>query len=245
MLWILTRALDSNDGKHNIPSWACWVSLTGGTGNSDDVQQSIVDFLAPVFAPVTENSTVQHILKLSQCVSRAVNQMYAIATFDLAVVMKAYAIVWEKSQTFKGCYCQSWGFHLLCSYMGALGKSIRCSGFEEILVESGIFASGSIENVMSGKDYNRALRVHKLVFEALERLLLQEFESRHSDLMSDEARSVLHNLARKPCIENVAVALDNKSCKAMLSQFLEFQEEIREGKLGKTAMFWMNYIIHG
>lgn len=102
---------------------------------------------------------------------------------------------------------------MLCSYMGALGKSIKCSGFEEILVESGICASGSIEKVMSGKHYNRALWVHKLVFEALERLLLQAFESQNAKVFSDEASSVLRHLSEKPCLENLTRALENESCK--------------------------------
>ena len=45
---------------------------------------------------------------------------------------------------------------LIC---GALEKSMRCSGFEEIFVESEVCASGSI-----GKHYNRIHCVHKLVF---------------------------------------------------------------------------------
>ena len=53
--------------------------------------------------------------------------------------------------------------------MGALGKKMRCSGFEEVLIESGICASGLIEQVLTGKQYNHTLRVHKVVYEALER----------------------------------------------------------------------------
>ena len=56
--------------------------------------------------------------------------------------------------------------------MGALGKYVRCSGFEEILIDSGICAKGSIEKVITGKLYNRAIFVHKIVAEGLECLLL-------------------------------------------------------------------------
>lgn len=49
------------------------------------------------------------------------------------------------------------------------------SDFEEVLIESGICASGSIAKVMSGKHYNRALRVHKIMMEALQKLLLTIF----------------------------------------------------------------------
>jgi len=39
--------------------------------------------------------------------------------------------------------------------MGTLGKFVTGSGFEEILQESGICASGSINKVMGGKHYNQ------------------------------------------------------------------------------------------
>ena len=55
-------------------------------------------------------------------------------------------------------------FHLTCAFMGALGKKMRCSGFEEVLIESGICASGLIAQVLTGKHCNHALCVHKVVY---------------------------------------------------------------------------------
>ena len=43
------------------------------------------------------------------------------------------------------------------------------------MIESEIIASGSLKGVLTGKHYNRAMRVHKLLFEALERLRLEAF----------------------------------------------------------------------
>ena len=50
------------------------------------------------------------------------------------------------------------------------------SGFEEILLDSGICARGSIEKVITGKHYNRVIFVHKIVAKGLECLLLMKFE---------------------------------------------------------------------
>ena len=66
-------------------------------------------------------------------------------------------------------------FHTICSLFGTLGKMMKGSGLSEIILESGICASGSLNRVMNGKHFNRALRVHKLVFEGLQRLLLMSF----------------------------------------------------------------------
>ena len=43
------------------------------------------------------------------------------------------------------------------------------------MIESEIIASGSVKGVLSGKHYNRAMRIHKLLFEAMERLRLEAF----------------------------------------------------------------------
>ena len=41
-------------------------------GKNSSVQQSAIHYMAPVFAPVTENATIQHILKVSQQASQEV-----------------------------------------------------------------------------------------------------------------------------------------------------------------------------
>ena len=133
-------------------------------------------------------------------------------------------------------------FHLVCAYMCALGKSIRGSGFEEILIESEICASGSIVKVITGKHYNRALRVHKLVFEALERLLYQRYEALYGALWNEDAKSILIRLAQQPCKETLDEALTNPNCKEGLSNILQFKESIRRGEHGKTPQFWLMYM---
>ena len=70
-------------------------------------------------------------------------------------------------------------FYTICSLFGMIGKMIKGSGFSETVIESGICGSGSLCRVMSGKHFNRALWVHKLLFKALERLLLTRFEEKY------------------------------------------------------------------
>ena len=41
---------------------------------------------------------------------------------------------------------------------------------KDICIEAGIVAEGSINGVLDGKHYNRAVRVHKYIYEALMRL---------------------------------------------------------------------------
>jgi len=59
--------------------------------------------------------------------------------------------------------------------MGALGKMVTVGGFEDIVVDAGICASVSVDQVLSGKHYNRGLHVHQLLLDAFQRLTFQEF----------------------------------------------------------------------
>ena len=120
-LWFLCRSGVLRHAAQVVPPWAGWVSLTETSKNSS-VQQSAIDYMAPVFAPVTKNATVGHILKLSQQASREVHQQYTVVTFDLAVAKKAYSLVWQSPEEFSDVIARMGSFHFTCAVMGALGR---------------------------------------------------------------------------------------------------------------------------
>ena len=55
------------------------------------------------------------------------------------------------------------------------------------MIESEIVAPGSLKGVLSGKHYNRCVRAHKMIFEAMERLRFQAFEETLSNLEKNDA----------------------------------------------------------
>ena len=75
----------------------------------------------------------------------------------LGVAQKAYNIVWQNHAKFDDNIIRIGVFHTICSLFGALGKHMQGSHFEDIVIEAGICASGSLKKVMSGKHYNHAL----------------------------------------------------------------------------------------
>ena len=66
-------------------------------------------------------------------------------------------------------------FHTICNALSILGKRFRDAGLKDICIEAGIVAEGSINDVLDGKHYNRAVRVHKYIYEALMTLAWEEF----------------------------------------------------------------------
>ena len=77
--------------------------------------------------------------------------------------MKALEIIWNEKEKYRDFIVQIGVFHTISAYFNILGKKMDGSGFNEVLFESSICTSGSINRVMKGKHYNRALRIHLAV----------------------------------------------------------------------------------
>ena len=83
--------------------------------------------------------------------------------------------------------------------------------------------------------------MHKAVYEALERILLQVYESLHGCLF-DKQGVTLGHLAKNPCKDNLLACLASESCNKYLDRYDEFKGTVRQGALGKTAQFWLSYM---
>lgn len=64
---------------------------------------------------------------------------------------------------------------ILSVTLSILGKRFQDGGVRDICTDSGILGEGSINGVTDGKMYNRAIRVHKCVYEALMRIAWENF----------------------------------------------------------------------
>ena len=91
---------------------------------------------------------MQQILQISQQATKDVHQKVTIVTCDLAVVMKAYSIMWQRPQEYSDVLVRIGVFHTISSYLGVIGKMMAGTGFEEIVIEAGICASGSIDQML-------------------------------------------------------------------------------------------------
>lgn len=237
-MWMLSR-MEINEDCQSIPGWNGWLSKISDC----DEQPSIVDYMEPLSQPITQNSTVQEVLKISQKASRAVGQQFTLVTFDLAVAKMAYSLVWQHKQLYSDVIIHLGVFHVICAYLKAIGKMMCGSGFEEIVIDSRICASGSIEKVMKGKHYNRSLRVHKAVLESLERLLFRAFQQ-HADFgpIIRKAKKELKEIVMNLCSDACEISDSNNSLQELAQKYFMFKEDVRQGKLGKTSQFWMFYM---
>ena len=70
------------------------------------------------------------------------------------------------------------------------------SGFEDILIEAGVCASGFIDKVISGKHFNRAMRIHQHMLDVLERICLDEFVCSSTAPNSSIPDAILENISK-------------------------------------------------
>ncbi|KAK3785201.1 hypothetical protein RRG08_021093 [Elysia crispata] len=115
------------------------------------------------------------------------------------------------------------------SYLGALGKLLHGSGFEEIVTEARLCAHGSMDRVMGGKNYNRAMRVHVAVLEALERLLFAKFEQ---DRYSKLSKDLMTFMTMKELTNEMSSSIAKKILQSgvyaeLFSQYEAFKENVR------------------
>jgi hypothetical protein len=78
--------------------------------------------------------------------TKSLGQAYSIQTFDQQQYAIAKQVEWAKQDTFS----KLWGD----------------GGLKDLLIESSVYAAGSVEQMMTGKQFNRAVRALTLVYEA-------------------------------------------------------------------------------
>ena len=101
---------------------------------------------------------------------------------------------------------------------------MKGSGFEDIVIEAGVCASGSLKKVMSGKQYSQALRVHKMVLEALKRLLFEEFQAQDQfgGKMDDKTENSIKKLSEKPDCEQFRSLIRSQEFEGFCDKYSEF-----------------------
>ena len=123
----------------------------------------------------TELSTVYTVMKHAQKICASLGQVDTVITFDLAIYVKAKQIQMKFPEEFSDTVIRLGGFHIALNFLSLLGKKFHCSGLEDLLIESGVYAAGTTLALMKGKSYNKGIRAHKLAMEALFRLMWNVF----------------------------------------------------------------------
>lgn len=140
-------------------------------------------------------------------------------TFDQPLYIKAAKIVKSSHPGLKNVVVRLGGFHLLMSYMGAIGYVMGGSGLEDLWET--VYAPNTVIHVMTGHAYARALRAYMLSSVAIVSKLLDQPEclsgvdlshlkAIHKALLNGECPA--SSVEDEECVNHLSDAIDASRC---------------------------------
>lgn len=169
-------------GRLDVPGWNGFMEKMTYNQPFQKTRNLCAPFLnAPPGNPVTIYSVL-----IDSVQRRGHKQRCSFVTFDQALYCKATEIVatCNSDSPLSSVIVRLGGFHLLMSYMGAIGYIMDGSGLQDGL--STIYARQSTEKMLTGHAYSRAVRGHILVHPALTRTVLSTMT-----ITDDENQAIL------------------------------------------------------
>ena len=120
-------------------------------------------------APPSDYFTVYTSILTALDKCKSINQNTCVVTFDQPLFWKARDVV-ACVPDFGNVAVRLGGFHLLMSFMGAMGTIMAGSGLKQLFCE--VFASNRVDKIFSGHAYARAVRGHSLAYTVLGGLII-------------------------------------------------------------------------
>ena len=229
LIWILLRQVEQIN--QSISSWTGFhITVRKGV----EVINDTIGYLPTINAPATEMATVSEILNRSKNIMKDLHLQNVVLVFDQALYAKVAEILWKHKELYKGIIIRMGTFHTMCNLLSILGKRFQDAGLCDLCIESGIIAQGSVGAVMEGRQYNRAVRIHKYVYEALRRLAWRGFASWLDQVHPDkknhleqilELTSDLHENINKETYDEI---LDHSVLHSTASLFQEYLNHLRQ-----------------
>ena len=161
--WFLARLPnayeETPDSRQTVPGWSGFNAVAS---NQEIPPKSVVGYCPVIDASPTELFTVYTLLKKSLEMATQLNLDDTVVVLDQAIYAKALEVVWKQKEEFKSIVVRMGSFHITCVFLSVMGKRFRDGGLRDPLLESTLVGSGSLNGVLEGKHYNRALRTHKV-----------------------------------------------------------------------------------
>ncbi|GBP09519.1 hypothetical protein EVAR_76538_1 [Eumeta japonica] len=140
----------------------------------DDSRIQKVEYLTQINNSPTDPAVVKETIRRSLQIASECQKNFFSVTYDLTMAKIALRIQSAEDE-FKNLFISFGPFHIMLSFIKAIGKFISGSGLTTILIDSEILASGSISSFLSGKHFNRCRKIHPLLSLALQLLHLERF----------------------------------------------------------------------
>ena len=240
LVWIEVRKLKTHPALL-VPGWTGFQI----TIRKDMViLESLISCLNTIDSPATDHKTAFEVLCRGCEIKDRLKLKAVVCVFDQAFYAKAAEIFWRHRDMFGNLVIMLGGFHLLMMLLGVMGIRFGDAGLREIAIQSEAVTEGSTEKVLEGKNYNRAVRLHKIVYEALSRMLLDKFDASLPENVinvSEQKNTVIENLKLNLSQEEYQKVVASPEFKKWNELLMAHISDIRN-KGSDLEKFWLTYL---
>lgn len=225
-LWMFCKYVNNN----NFLGWNGFMSMICSCRNN--YQISKINFLPFINASPSDYNTLYTALVTASQIVLKEGMKTCIITFDQPLYIKARDIVEIKIFDQILIIVRLGGFHLLMSFLGCIGEIMGGSGLKDVLCL--IYAEGSVDKILNGHAYARAVRAHIILQQALSLLIFEELKND-----SVEFKKLIENEDNFTCDMNIDEIQSNEAFKRLNELFENYLKKIE--KRGNTAKLWTQY----
>ena len=180
-----------------------------------------VGFAPIIPSPITKYETVFTVLKNLSSFAEKLSQKVLPFVTDEGVYHIIIDLYCHDSQLFKNLLPMLGTFHMAKNAMRCCGKFLRGSGIESCLIETVIFGSKILEQVLTGSHYYRSFAGLCIIEDAVMQLKMEAFLDRNTNPLSPAGREVI------TMIRNSLVDMNTKKAKAVLAS-VEVQNALKK-----------------
>lgn len=229
-VWMLSHALDMK----NMPMWVGYNSLL----YNDKSAQQKISYLTTINESPTSDKVVLETLKQCQRAAEECGERYMQVTYDLGIANKALKIESDKRPLFDNLFIHIGPFHIMMAYFKAIGKFIDNCGLTNIIVDTELLASGSVNGFITGKHFNRCKRLHPLAALSIQIMHYESFAKLTNLEITDEAKQYLEDFKNE---RHENLEINNQYLLQLLKQYEEYETRTLAGDYGKTPQFYLTY----
>ncbi|KAF4524952.1 hypothetical protein B566_EDAN014133 [Ephemera danica] len=230
-LWMLGYTIAVNPA----PSWNGYMQAAMEGSNDMPYNKTHVRALPFIMSSPSHPDTIYTALVDAEKRTISYGQKYCFFTGDLPTYAKAREIVLQMQERgeLMNVIVRMGGFHLLMNFLGAVGHIMSGSGIEELLAT--IYARGSVDSIMTGKYYSRALRGHFLIHAAVGKLIFSCLDL--GNIAEHEIVAIFTKFGNNEI--NATTAADSPILCKLMALISEATGKI--SSYGPTAKLWIQY----
>ena len=211
-----------------------------------------VAFNPIIMAPPNDHNTIYTTMKRMKEVSSILGQTHTPVIFDMGILIKALEIKWSAKDDFAGVILLEGGMHFLMSVFAGIGHLYGDAGLRQLLCDSDVYAAGSIQQILCGKDFDRALMAYKLVDETLHRRFFCQFREwtkqkqgstdylEHVDKQTNTVFQAFEEQSSSHSLQQAVLDMNEVIQEYLQPAMKEFREEGRS--LSPTFMLWDDFL---